>query len=58
MTRKFQRIGYDEHGQRVGHDYVPMDDALRAETYRRTGGVAEGWPIPLTRCTEPRRSRR
>ena len=52
------RIGYTAAGERVGHDYVPLDDALRAELYWRTSGIAEGWPIPLTTCTTPRRGRR
>jgi hypothetical protein len=58
VIRPFQRIGYDDSGERVGRDYVPLDDLLRTEMYHRTSGIAEGWPIPLTRCTIPQRGRR
>jgi hypothetical protein len=34
-------------------DYQPIDARARAEQYRTSRGVSEGWPIPLTRVGEP-----
>lgn len=58
LVRPFlYEITHDADGRRVGHDYVRLDDALRAEMYQRTTGISTGWPIPLTPCTTGARQR-